>query len=264
MPEDTVPEDVDVLLTRVRERTAELRWHPALRRGWAVARVEAGVRAAAAGARCDGVPVDLRRVRELAAGSSPSGVAEEAALGLVRSQAAVVAGWAEPGSRPADLPLGQLLVRLHVAAGGDGRLRTSEQPDDLRGLGPAPLGPAVGARMTALADLLTAPDPRTSLAIAGAVLGELLLVRPFGSHNGAVARAAFRRMLIVTGIDPVGVVVPEVAWAPAPQVLLGSVALTTTGPAGWTAWLRHCAEAVLAGVEEGHAVADAVAAGRLD
>lgn len=256
-------EGVAALATQVSERTAELRWHPALRRGWAAARVEAGVRAAAAGARLDGVPVDLVRMRELAAGAVGDGVAEQAALGLLRAQAVVVTGWGEPGSRVPAVPLGQLLIRLHVAAGGDGRLRSTEQPQDLRGLGPAPQGPEVGARMVALADEMAAPRGQALVTAAG-VLAELLLVRPFASHNGVVARAAFRRVLLVTGVDPVGVVVPEVAWAPTAQVLLGAVATATTGPAGWDAWLEHCARAVLAGVAEGRAVADAVGAGRLD
>ncbi|HOU94441.1 MAG TPA: hypothetical protein PLU22_25495, partial [Polyangiaceae bacterium] len=58
------------------------------------------------------------------------------------------------------------------------------------------------------------------------------------------------------GVDAVGVVVPEVAWAAAPLVHLSAAAGYATGTAeGVAAWLRHCAGAVLTGASEGAALA---------
>ncbi|WP_372592912.1 cell filamentation protein Fic [Actinotalea sp.] len=274
----------------VREACTGLRWHSALRRGWPVARAEAGLRCAQAGLVVDGLSVPLSRVRALAAGAghaASDGSGQEgpgrpgtgrvdpaaaAVLGAIRVQSSVVADWGPPGSPTARVPLGQLLARLHSAAvvgtapvAEPGRLRTTEQPGDLRGLGPAPTGRDLGSRMAALADL-DAYQGRGSgavqvpgLVVAAVLLGELLVLRPFAAANGPVARAVFRRRLTADGVDAVGVVVPEVAWAAAPLVHLSAAAGYATGSAeGVAAWIRHCAAAVLAGAGEGVAVAESV------
>jgi hypothetical protein len=133
----------------------------------------------------------------------------------------------------------------------------------------APVGAELAARVVALADLDAAPvrgpgsgpvrggDAVPGLVLASVLLGELLTLRPFASSNGAVARAVFRRRLTADGVDAVGVVVPEVAWSAAPLVHFSAAAGYATGtPDGVAAWLRHCADAVLAGAVEGALVAD--------
>jgi hypothetical protein len=95
------------------------------------------------------------------------------------------------------------------------------------------------------------------------VHGELLTLRPFVRGNAAVARAVLRHQLTRTGVDPVGVVVPEVAWLHQPTVHLSRAAGMASGtPEGAAAWLRHCAAAVVRGAQEATEVADAVLAGR--
>jgi hypothetical protein len=167
------------------------------------------------------------------------------------------------------LPLGQLLVRLHVAAAAadGGRLRQSGAPADLRGLGPAPVGPELAARLAALSDLVAAPlTPQVpALVVAAVVHAELLVLRPFQRENAAVARAVLRHQLTAGGVDPVGVVVVEVAWSREPALYLSRAAgFATGGAVGMAGWLVSVAAAVTAGAVEGRSVADAVLAGRLE
>lgn len=273
----------------VRAVCTELRWHPGLRRGWQVARAEAGVRCAWGGLAMDGISLPLTTVRARAAGLqaaegslAPQGgdgcggvllvargedPAEEALRGALRVQAAVVGDWGQPGAPCRRVPLGQLLVRLHTAAVADAlaaRLRVDEEPGDLRGLGTAIAGAELAGRVAALAMLDAAPvrpagsglggsaDTVPGLVVASVLLGELMSLRPFASSNAVVARAVFRRRLTADGVDAVGVVVPEVAWSAAPLVHLSAAAGYATGtPDGVAAWVRHCADAVVAGAAEG-------------
>lgn len=270
---------------RARDACEQLRWHRALRRQWSVARTEAGVRCAHAGGVLDGVrlPVDLLRDVARGAAAMPAGPDGAAAAGALRVQAEVERLMPAPGaSRAVSPPFAQLLARLHAAAVGPpgtgglvegeldaqavGRPRGVEPPEDLRGLGPAPTGELLSARLAMLAELLAAPLPIRvpALVRAAVVHGELMALRPFRRANGAVARAVFRHLLTVDGVDPVGVIVPEVTWSAAANVHLASAAGFATGSsAGVVAWVEHCAEATVAGAAEGAAIADAVLAGRL-
>ena len=258
-----------------RRACEELRWHRALRRQWAVVRAESGIRAAHAGMILDGLRLPLAMVRDVARGatSAPAGPDGDAVLAALRVQADVERLMAPPGAPggTGPVPFGQLLVRLHVAAAAGpgertGRPRDLQQPDDLRGLGPAPTGGELAARLSALADLVARPLPPQvpALVLAGVVHGELLALRPFGEGNGAVARGVVRHLLTARGVDPVGVVVPEIHGAREPNVYLSTAAGFLVGTSdGVAAWLRYCASAVTTGAVEGRTVAEAVLAGRL-
>ncbi len=284
-------------VAQARTACEELRWHRALRRQWLVARTEAGVRCAHAGAVVDGVRLPLDVVRDLARGAvgTPSGPDVVAVLAALRVQAEVERLMAAPGAVRATgpVPFNQLLARLHVAAtaigaagsraaarsGGTagsggapasddtaGRPRADGAPQDLRGLGGAPSGAELAARLTLLADLIAEPLPPQvpALVLAAVAHGELLALRPFDRGNGPVARAVFRHLLTAGGVDPVGVVVPEARWAGEPNVYLAAAAGFATGTAeGLAHWLRYCAQSVVSGAATGRAVADAVLAGRL-
>lgn len=273
-----------------RRACEELRWHRALRRQWAVARAESGVRAAHASAALEGVRVPLEQVRDLARGATaaPDDAAGAVLHGAVRAQAVVEGLMADPGATAAraGVPFRQLLARLHVAAvgggragdpareavggvvaGGDavGRPRTG-QPLDLLGLGPAPGPGELDARLDMLAAVVDAPSSSAvpGLVVAAVAHGELLALRPFAHANGVVARAVFRHLLVREGVDVVGVVVPEVAWTAQPLPYVATAARFATGtPDGVADWVRWCAAAVVRGAQEGTAVADAVLAGRL-
>ncbi|MBC7292322.1 MAG: Fic family protein [Actinotalea sp.] len=264
-----------------RRACEELRWHRALRRQWAVARTEAGVRAARAGAALDGARVPLEQVRDVARGAAdpPEGAVGQVLLGALRAQAEVERLMPAPGAtgRPAAVPFRQLLARLHlaVAAGASGggpsvgpelgRPRVGA-PRDLHGLGPAPAPEEVDARLDVLAEVVDAPSSSAvpGLLVAAVAHGELLALRPFEHGNGVVARAVFRHLLVREGVDVVGVVVPEVDWLAQPLPYVATAARFATGSAdGVAAWVRCCAAAVVRGAQEGTSVADAVLAGRL-
>ena len=125
----------------------------------------------------------------------------------------------------------QAFARLHTLAGGDaGRRRGSA--DGCRRRLQSPVADAAGA------------PRRPALLVAAVVHAELAAAAPFGSHNGLVARAAERLVLVARGVDPASLVVPEA----------GHLALRADyesnlrgyrdgGAAGVHAWLLYAAEA---------------------
>lgn len=253
-------------------RTAceKLRWHEGFRRRWREVRAEADLRAVRASAAVDGARVPVTAVRRLAVGST----ADDPDLTLVAGalRATTLAGRWRPdlGARsgPPIPPLGELLARLHTAAMRDlvdpddlGRLRSDQQPRDLTGLGAAPVGAELAARLSLLTRTLA--DTRVPALVSASVLhGEMLTLRPFVAGNGVVARAAARLWLVVHGLDPTGAVVAEEGWAQAPNPYLGAAAGFGTGTAqGVAAWLTFCARSVVSGAQVGREVADAVLAG---
>ncbi|QHT56771.1 cell filamentation protein Fic [Cellulomonas sp. H30R-01] len=260
-----------------------LRWHEAYRRRWREVRAEAGLRSARASAAVDGARVTLDVVRGLATGATsrePGGAAlpgradphVDRALGAVRAAAAVERLMPELGARGSATlpPLPQLLARLHVAAATGwldddavGRVRVAGAPQDLTGLGPAPVGDEVAARLDLLGRTV-ATTRAPALVVAAVVHGELLTLRPFAAGNGVVARATSRLLVTARGLDPTGSVVAEAGWAATPQGYLGAAAGFATGtPDGVAAWVRACAGAVVDGVARARHVADGVLAGRL-
>ena len=291
-----VADAVDV----ARRACEELRWHEAYRRRWREVRAEAGIRSARASAALDGARVPVDVVRALALGAGAAGGTGAGAAGGTGAAArgtgagAVGAGRAGPdmdvvvgalraaveierhmpdlGARgtPGLPPLGQLVARVHAAAGRGwlpddalGRLRTDAAPQDLYGLGPAPDGADLAGRLDLLARVLGRTHA-PALVVAAVVHGELLTLRPFAAGNGVVARGLARLLLTARGLDPTGSVVPEAAWAEAPNAYLGSAAGFATGtPGGVGAWVRAYGEAVVVGVDAARDVADAVVSGRL-
>ena len=273
---------VPAAIESARVACEQLRWHEAYRRRWREVRAESGVRAACAGAAIDGVRLPLRSVRALALGGGsglgpgPDAAGAGADLLVLRGAlraVAVVESWmpdlAAAGSFDPP-PFGHLLSRLHAAAAAGwlpddalGRIRTDATAQDLRGLGLAPTGRESAARIELLGRIVR--DSRApALVVAAVAHGELLTVRPFVAANGIVARAVFRVLVTTRGLDPTGSVVPEVAWAAAPNAYLGAAAGFASGERdGVGAWVRACAAAVVAGAHEARDVADAVVAGRL-
>jgi len=293
---------VPAAVERARTACEELRWHEAFRRRWREVRAEADVRAARAGAAVDGARVPLDVLRGVATGvdrvgpdagpdvgpdvgagvgpevgAAAGGAAAAAdlrvATGALRATSLAATWRPDLGGRsePTLPPLGQVLARLHAAAGAGwlpdadlGRVRwTGVAPRDLTGLGAAPDGDAAAERLALLARTV-ATTRVPALVVAAVVHGELLALRPFTAGNGTVARAAARLLLCVRGLDPTGAVVPEVAWAATPHPYLAAAAQFATGtPDGVATWVVACADAVVAGAAEGRRVADAVLAGRL-
>lgn len=263
---------VSAAVDAARTACEELRWHEGFRRRWREVRAEADLRAARGSAAVDGARVPLTAVRRLAVGSPVDGPD----LGLVAGalRATVLAGRWRPdlgaSSGPPVPPLGELLARLHTATMRDllpaadlGRLRGTDQPRDLSGLGPAPTGALLAQRIALLTRTLA--ETRAPAMVTAAVLhGEVLALRPFVAGNGVVARAAARLVLAVRGLDPTGAVVAEGGWAQSPNMYLSAAAGFATGsPAGVGGWVAFCARSVVAGAAVGREVADAVLVGRL-
>lgn len=251
----------------------ELRWHEAYRRRWRGVRAEATVRSARASAALDGARVPLDVMRAMVVGAEPGGGHEHlAALGALRASARVEGLMPDLGARGAARvpPFGQLVAGLHSAAGAGwladdvlGRLRVDQAPEDLRGLGPAPMGSELAARLDLLSQVVRTTDA-PALVVAAVVHGELLTLRPFAAGNGVVARAMARLLLTSRGLDPTGSVVPEAAWAPAANPYLAAAAGFATGaPDGVARWVQVCAQGVVTGAGEARDIADAVLAGKL-
>jgi len=87
------------------------------------------------------------------------------------------------------------------------------------------------------------------LVVSGVLHLELLLIHPFESANGRLARAAARLALRARGLDPHGLAVPEVALGRAPIAYYEDVAATARRR-DHTVWLERWGEAVAAGLRE--------------
>ncbi|MEV5972976.1 oxidoreductase [Streptomyces sp. NPDC051921] len=163
----------------------------------------------------------------------------------------------------------RVLARLHLVAEGEprdstGRPRHAGEPVD-EPLIEAPLpDPAeVSGRLDGLADLIIAGSGAPALVAAAVVHGELLALRPFTSHNGLVARAAERIVLIGSGLDPKAICPAEVGHAELGRAayLAAFDGYLSGTPEGMGAWIAHCGRAVELGVRESTAVCEALQRG---
>ncbi|MER5178907.1 oxidoreductase [Streptomyces sp. NPDC002896] len=163
----------------------------------------------------------------------------------------------------------RVLARLHlVAAAGRseevGRPRQDGEPVDepLIGL-PLPDAEEVAARLEGLSQLIITGSQAPALVTAAVVHGELLALRPFGSHNGLVARAAERIVLVGSGLDPKSICPAEVGHAEQGRAAyVAALEGYASGTAeGMAAWIAHCGRAVELGVRESTAVCEALQRG---
>lgn len=220
-----------------REAVDAVHRHPTNRKGWPATAAEASVRAARASAAIDGADPEI-----------PDGgeVTEPVLAGALRVGEALgplLTVW-----RRAPL---QALARLHVLAAAD----LVQDPD---ALGRPRNDAAIGRRLEMLADLVTGGTSVPGPVQAAIVHGELLTLRPFGSADGVVARAAARMTVIATGLDPKGLAVPEVAcFRRLRPYRETSEGYASGDPDGVRQWLLFCCEAFEAGAREGTSIADA-------
>lgn len=226
---------------RARDALAAVHRHKANRRGWPTTAAEAAVRAARSSAAIDGgsteLPADGRVADPILAGSLRVGQALDG--DALRNLAGT---WQRA-------PL-QALARLHLLAAAD--LVTDE-----RSLGRPRADDGVAERLDLLAQTIvasTAPAP----VIAAVVHGELLALRPFGSADGIVARAAARLVSVSSGLDPHALGVPEVFWLRRRQAYLDAAAGFGAGDAtGVGGWVIFCCGALEDGAREATSIADA-------
>ncbi|THA47603.1 oxidoreductase [Streptomyces sp. A1136] len=128
---------------------------------------------------------------------------------------------------------------------------------------PLPSAEEVAGRLDGLSRLVIAGGSAPALITAAVVHGELLALRPFGTHNGLVARAAERIVLINSGLDPKAICPAEVGHAEqGREAYLAAFDGYVSGtPEGMAAWIAHCGRAVELGVRESTAVCEALQRG---
>jgi hypothetical protein len=260
-------------VAETRQACDRLRWHPALRRRAPECRAEAGVRGARCSAALEGarLPVELLRDAVRGARELPSDAAGTVVRGAVRAHAEAELLAADGGRALTAAPW-QALARLHVAAAAGlvadrelGRPRLpGEPPRDVLPGTVSVEGGELTSRLAALGSLLSGRTAAPVLVVAAVAHGELLALRPFSAGNGVLARALARALVVGRGLDPTGVAVPEAGHLSDVAGYAAAARAYASGtPSGMAEWIRCCARAVVAGAQEGEAVADAVLAGRL-
>jgi hypothetical protein len=210
--------------------------HRANLRGGSATAAEASVRAARASAAIDGADP------EIPADASVTDPKLAGALRVAEALESLLPTWRRAP--------GQALARIHVLAAAD-------LVDNQDALGRP--GGGTGARLELLAQLVTGATSVPGLVLTAVVHGELLALRPFGSADGVVARAAARLTLIATGVDPKALTVPEVACLrQAKRYGEVAAAFASGEPAGVREWLLFTCEAVEKGAKEARGIAEAV------
>ncbi|MGW3952343.1 oxidoreductase [Streptomyces sp. NPDC004752] len=246
----------------VRKAVDQVYGHRIMRRRSNEITSEAALRGARGSAALSGADWALEEVRRRTDfGADDDARVLGAALRLTAEAGQLLSVWRQSPLR--------VLARLHlVAAASDadevGRPRRDGEPVDepLIEL-PLPGADEVSGRLEGLAELIIAGSAAPALVTAAVVHGELLALRPFTSHNGLVARAAGRIVLVGSGLDPKSVCPAEVGHAELGRAayraaLDGYVSGT---PEGMAAWIAHCGKAVELGVRESTAVCEALQRG---
>ncbi|MFF0411621.1 oxidoreductase [Kitasatospora sp. NPDC004745] len=274
-------------VAEVRKAVDRLYGHRVMRRRAAEVTSESALRGARASAALAGANWPLEEVRRRSDFSAdPEARTVGAALRIAAEAGQLLSVWRHS-------PL-QVLARLHLLAVGDadpaaGRpRRAGEGAEELfplelepvEGVGavvedgpppvlpPAPGAEEVAARLDQLSRLMVARAEgqgvgTPALVVASVVHGELLALRPFGAHNGVIARAAQRIVLLAEGLDPKSICPAEVGFAELGtgayrRALAGYLAGT---PEGMAAWIAHSGRALRLGVRESTAVCEAMQRG---
>ncbi|MET9041601.1 oxidoreductase [Streptomyces sp. NPDC004362] len=246
----------------VRKAVDRVYGHRVMRRRSNEVTSEAALRGARGSAALSGADWALEEVRRRTDFSGDDGARTVgAALRLTAEAGQLLSIWRQSPLR--------VLARLHlVAAATDdprvGRPRQDDEPVDepLVEL-PLPGASEVAGRLEGLAELIVAGGSAPALVTAAVVHGELLALRPFGSHNGLVARAAQRIVLVGSGLDPKAICSAEVGHAElGPAAYVAAIDGYASGtPQGMAAWIAHCGKAVELGVRESTAVCEALQRG---
>lgn len=191
---------------------------------------EALLRGAVASARLEGSATSLDDVRR-GAGDETAGAALRVSTELL--------GLA-PLLKTAPL---QALARLHAVAG------TGIVADTSLG---RPRDAEAAERLQVLARTLLAETGAPAMLVAAVVHAELATAAPFASHNGIVARAAERLVLVARGVDPKSLLVPESAHLRLRAEYESNLRAyaSATGESGVHAWLLYTAEAYAVAAEE--------------
>jgi hypothetical protein len=199
-----------------------------LRRTSPEATAESLLRGAHASAVLEGSSSSLADVR--------TGMGDEVAVAAVRLSVDLLA----LAPTLAHSPM-QVLARLHSAAGA-GAVPAEElgRPRDAES----------AARLRSVAALLAEPSETPALLVAAVVHAELLASSPFASHNGVVARALERLVLVARGVDEKSLTVPEAGHLALRAEYESNLrGYREGGRSGVHAWLLYTAQAYARGAE---------------
>ncbi|MGW0967980.1 oxidoreductase [Streptomyces sp. NPDC002516] len=218
-----------------------------------------GARGSAALSGADWALEEVRRRTDFSAGDEDRTVG--AALRLTAEAGQLLSIWRQSPLR--------VLARLHLVAAADrgdavGRpRREGEGADEPLVELPLPDADEVAGRLEGLSQLIIAGGSAPALVTAAVVHGELIALRPFASHNGLVARAAERIVLIGSGLDPKSICPAEVGHAEQGRAayLAALDGYVSGTPDGMAAWIAHCGRAVELGARESAAVCEALQRG---
>ncbi|MGH3330551.1 MAG: oxidoreductase [Nocardioidaceae bacterium] len=189
---------------------------------------ESLLRGAHASAVLEGADTSLEEVR--------AGSADETARAAVRVSAELL------GLAPvlAKSPL-QALARIHTLAG-----KAVVADEDLG----RPRDVQSARRLGDLAGVLVADTAAPALVVAAVVHAEIATTAPFVSHNGIVARAVERLLIVSRGVDPKSLVVPEAGHLALRREYESNLrGYRDGGAAGVHSWLLYAAEAYATGAE---------------
>ncbi|MFI5757988.1 oxidoreductase [Streptomyces sp. NPDC051569] len=257
----------------VRQAVDRVYGHRVMRRRSNEVTSEAALRAARGSAALTGADWALEEVRRRSDfGAEAEARTVGAALRLTAECGQLLSIWVQSPVR--------VLARLHlVAAGGAGvpgetvgRPRLAGEPvvetPGAEAAGPLvetplPSAEEVAGRLNGLSALVVAASTAPALVTAAVVHGELLALRPFGSYNGLVARAAERVVLIGSGLDPKSVCPAEVGHAELGRAAYAAAfdGYLSGTPDGMAAWIIHCGRAIELGARESTAVCEALQRG---
>ncbi|MGW0553798.1 oxidoreductase [Streptomyces sp. NPDC002926] len=248
----------------VRKAVDRVYGHRVMRRRSNEVTSEAALRGARGSAALSGADWALEEVRRRTDfGTEAEARTVGAALRLTAEAGQLLSIWRQSPLR--------VLARLHlVAAGGAGVDETVGRPrlageavDEPLIDAPVPDAGEVAGRLDGLAELIIVGSSAPALVTAAVVHGELLALRPFGSYNGLVARAAERIVLIGSGLDPKSICPAEVGHAEQGRAAYVAAfeGYLSGKPEGMAGWIAHCGRAVELGVRESTAVCEALQRG---
>ncbi|MDT0568843.1 oxidoreductase [Streptomyces sp. DSM 3412] len=249
----------------VRKSVDRVYGHRVMRRRSNAVTSEAALRGARGSAALSGADWALEEVRRRTDFSGQDGDDEARAVGaalrLTAEAGQLLSIWRQSPLR--------VLARLHLVAAGSDDARVGRPRQDGETVDeplvelPLPGAAEVAGRLDGLSDLIIKGSSAPALVTAAVVHGELLALRPFGFHNGLVARAAERIVLIGSGLDPKSVCPAEVGHAELGRAayLAALDGYASGTPEGMSAWITHCGRAIELGARESTAVCEALQRG---
>lgn len=189
---------------------------------------ESLLRGAHASAVLEGSGSTLAQVR--------AGEGDQVAVDAVRMSASMLA--LAPLLKTAPL---QAIARLHTVVAA-----TAVPPEQLG----RPRDAASADRLRGVAELLLAATEAPALLVASVVHADLATAAPFHSHNGLVARAVERLVIVSRGVDAKSLVVPEAGHLALRAEYESNLrGYRDGGQRGVHAWALYGAEAFVAGAE---------------